>query len=114
GRAGTVGSVHVTGGVTDGVEQWVINLPVWFQTPLVLVVLLPVSYVVTRVILWLVTKVIAPDDEERRFFGRADSGTGAADTADVTSVADVTDVTDVADVTGVAGGTGSTGSKGDR
>ncbi|WP_414120249.1 hypothetical protein [Corynebacterium nuruki] len=101
----------MTGGVTDGVEQWVINLPVWFQTPLVLVVLLPVSYVVTRVILWLVTKVIAPDDEERRFFGRAASGTDAADTADVTSVADVTDV---ADVTGVAGGTGSTGSKGDR
>jgi hypothetical protein len=62
----------VTGGVTDGVEQWIINLPVWFQTPLVLLVLVPVAYVVTRFILWVVTRVITPDDEEKILFGGQD------------------------------------------
>lgn len=68
----------MAGDVTDGVEQWIINLPVWFQTPLVLAVLLPVSFVVARVVLWAVTKAVAPDAGEQAFFGSQDSGPDSA------------------------------------
>lgn len=55
--------------VTDGFEQWVVELPVWFQAPLVLAALVIVAVVVTAALLWVLSRVLPPDEAERRAFG---------------------------------------------
>lgn len=72
--------------MTDGFEQWVIGLPVWFQTPLVLGALTLAGLVVTTVLLRILSLVLPPDDAERRAFGAP--GTDDADDADDTDDAD--------------------------
>lgn len=57
------------GPVTDGFEQWVIGLPVWFQTPLVLGALTLVGLVATTVLLKVLSLALPPDEAERRAFG---------------------------------------------
>jgi hypothetical protein len=55
--------------VTDGIEQWIVDLPVWLQTPLVLAVLIPVAGVIA-VLMTAAARRIAPlSEEEQRLFG---------------------------------------------
>lgn len=65
--------------VTDGFQQWVVGLPVWFQTPLVLGALACVAVVVAAALLWLLTKVVPFDAEERHAFGRSEDDQGGGD-----------------------------------
>lgn len=59
--------------MTDGVEQWILELPVWFQTPLVLAVLLVVSAGVA-VVMFAVARVLPPmTREEIRAFRPEDA-----------------------------------------
>jgi Kef-type K+ transport system membrane component KefB len=60
--------------VTDGFEQWVVSLPVWFQTPLVLVALALVALAVAAALLWVLFRVLPRDDSEHRVFGEHGGG----------------------------------------
>lgn len=60
--------------MTDGFEQWVVGLPVWFQTPLVLAVLALFSALVAAVAMWLLNRILPYDDAERRVFGMSERG----------------------------------------
>ncbi|MBB3114928.1 hypothetical protein [Corynebacterium bovis] len=58
----------------NAVAQWLINAPVWIQTPLLLLVLVPVCAVAALVLVRVVDLLVPADDEERRVIG-----SGAAD-----------------------------------
>lgn len=58
--------------MTDGVEQWILDLPVWVQTPLVLVVLVVVAAVVAVAMLKLATVLPPLTDEEKQAFQLSD------------------------------------------
>ena len=58
--------------MTDGVEQWFLDLPLWVQTPLMLVVLVPLAAVVAVVMLRIASVVPRPDAAEPRAFGTED------------------------------------------
>lgn len=65
--------------MTDGFEQWVVGLPMWFQTPLVVAALALVAIAVAAVVLWLLAVIMPPNEEERQVFGlpdRKDRGGG--------------------------------------
>jgi hypothetical protein len=64
--------------VTDGFEQWVIGLPVWFQTPLVLAALSVVALAAAVVLLRVLALVLPPDEAERRAFGGVSRGSGGS------------------------------------
>lgn len=60
--------------MTDGFEQWVVGLPVWFQTPVVLAVLALVAVAVATVLLWVLFRVLPRDQAERQVFGDGEGG----------------------------------------
>lgn len=65
--------------MTDGFEQWVVGLPMWFQTPLVVAALAVVALGVAALLLWLLTIFLPIDKAERQVFGlpdRKDRGGG--------------------------------------
>lgn len=60
--------------MTDGVEQWFLDLPLWVQTPLMLVVLVLLAAVIAVVMLRVASVVPRPTAAEKRAFGRTDEG----------------------------------------
>jgi len=60
--------------VTDGFEQWVVGLPVWFQTPLVLAALALAAVAVATALLWVLFRVLPRDESEREVFGEKKGG----------------------------------------
>ncbi|WP_297006142.1 hypothetical protein [uncultured Corynebacterium sp.] len=60
--------------MTDGFEQWVVGLPVWFQTPLVLAALALVAVAVAAALRWVLFRVLPRDDAERQVFGEHRGG----------------------------------------
>jgi Kef-type K+ transport system membrane component KefB len=52
----------------------VVSLPVWFQTPLVLVALALVALAVAAALLWVLFRVLPRDDSEHRVFGEHGGG----------------------------------------
>ncbi len=57
--------------VTDGIEQWVLDLPLWLQTPLTLVVLVLVASVVAVAMIRVAFGVLPVTGDEERAFGSA-------------------------------------------
>ncbi|KAB3520911.1 hypothetical protein GC425_06635 [Corynebacterium sp. zg254] len=57
--------------------NWLINAPVWIQTPLVLAVMLPLCTGVA-VVLCRVARLVLPVDEDERRYVEAGSGTKSA------------------------------------
>lgn len=65
--------------MTDGIEQWIVDLPVWLQVPLVLAVLVPVACGVAAVLTIVVGRIIPASEEERRMFADAASADAAGE-----------------------------------
>ncbi|MGO1949941.1 MAG: hypothetical protein ACTH1D_09915 [Mycobacteriaceae bacterium] len=59
--------------MTDGIEQWILDLPVWFQTPLVLAVLVLVALGIAFILFTVVTRAVPPSDEEEHAFSAEDA-----------------------------------------
>ncbi|MEJ6548810.1 MULTISPECIES: hypothetical protein [unclassified Corynebacterium] len=55
--------------MTDGIEQWVLDLPLWLQTPLTLVVFVAVASAVAVVLMKVAFGVLPATADERRAFG---------------------------------------------
>ncbi|MDN5582662.1 MAG: hypothetical protein ACTH2Y_03215 [Corynebacterium sp.] len=62
--------------MTDGIEQWVLDLPLWLQTPLVLIVLVLVASVIAVVLMKVAFGLLPLSHEERQAFGPADGPSG--------------------------------------
>lgn len=63
--------------MTDGIGQWIIDLPVWIQAPLVLAVLVPVACGVAAVLTMVVGRILPTSAAERRVFGTDPVSAGA-------------------------------------
>jgi hypothetical protein len=59
--------------VTDGIEQWVLDLPLWLQTPLTLVVLVLVASAVAAAMIKVAFGVLPATEDELQAFGSADA-----------------------------------------
>ncbi|MGP9723980.1 hypothetical protein ACT3SZ_08205 [Corynebacterium sp. AOP40-9SA-29] len=62
--------------MTDGIEQWILDLPLWLQTPLVLVVLVLVAAAVAIVLMKVAFGLLPLSAEERQAFGPEDGPSG--------------------------------------
>ncbi|AHW64505.1 hypothetical protein [Corynebacterium glyciniphilum] len=58
--------------MTDGIEQWVLDLPLWLQTPLTLVVLVLLASLAAVVMIKVAFGVLPVTEDEERAFASVD------------------------------------------